>query len=156
MARRIRLTSPLDPIALATRLKERVPASVDDRTVAQVIGRGSEQAMTLFYYRPHLHNDLATKLVATIEPDGSGSVIEGRIGAPTFGIAFLGCWMIFVLHFLLAGIVFFGAFRGATLFLLIPLAMLAFGALFGWFALRHGKRDAAAIRAFLAETVQAR
>lgn len=159
MARRIVLHSPLDPVALATRLKERVPAAVDDKTVAQVIGRGSEQAMTLFYYRPRFRNDLATKLVASIEPDGGGSRIEGTIGAPTAGMVFLGCWMVFVTLFLLGPLALW--LGGAPLLVVGPMlgiagGMLAFGLLFGWLALHHGKRDAAAIRTFLAETVDAR
>ena len=159
MARRITLRSPLDPIALATRLKSIVPATVDRDTPAGVIGRGSEQDMRLWYYRPNFRNDLQTTLTATIDADGSGSRITGRLGAPTGAKIFLVLWTGIVSVFLVIGLALLvsgapwqagAGFSGAALF------MLAIGGLIGWVGLRHDRADAAAILDFLARTVDAR
>ena len=157
---RIRLHSPLAPVALATRLKEVVPDTIGPDTQAQVIGRGSEQSMALWYYRPRVANSFRLTLVATIAADRDGSVVAGRIGMARGVVVFMACWMAFVVLF---GLTFGGLVVGLHApramvagFVGIPLAMSAIGvAMIAW-ARRIARQDRAAMLDFLARTIDAR
>lgn len=157
---RIVLRSPLDPIAAARRFKALVPDTIDGETPAGVIGNGDETQMTIWYYRPKLRNSLQVTLIADVTADGTGSRIEGRIGPPRAGMVFLGCWLAFVLAFmLLGGGIAIGTGAPAVFvlpFLGIPVVMLAIGGLVGWLGLRHRTQDEAAILDFLSHTIDAR
>lgn len=156
---RIVLQSPLAPDAIATKLKD----VLGDRTTKPakgVTGQGSEQDMTLFYFRPNIQNSFQTSLTATMEPAGGGTRIEGKIGTPASARLFMGCWFGFLTLFLgLAGgsMIASGAPLGEMLpFLAIPLGMMAFGGLLWRLGTWTAKKDEAAILAFLATTVAAR
>ena len=154
------LRTPLDPVSLATRLKGVVPGRITAATPAGVMGSGSERTMTVWYHRPRRYNSLQTRLVATIRPFDTGSLIEGSIGSPPGGRLFLECWVAFVTAFLAIALVATIGLRAPSALAVpmvgIPLAMLALGILFGWLALRHGAHDRDAILAWLADTIDAR
>ena len=159
MARRIVLQSPLDPAAIATKLKH----VLGDRTAKPmkgVTGNGSEQDMTLFYFRPNIQNSFQTSLTATMEPAAGGTRIEGKIGTPVSARVFMGCWFGFLAVFLVlagGGTIASGAPLNDVLpFVAIPLGMMAFGALLYRLGTWTAKKDEAAILAFLATTVAAR
>ena len=156
---RIVLQSPLGPSAIATTLKD----VLGDRSATPakgVTGQGSEQDMTLFYFRPNIQNSFQTSLTATMEPVGGGTRIEGKIGTPASARIFMGGWFGFLTVFLAlagGGTIAAGAPLGDVLPLVaIPLAMMAFGALLWRLGTWTSKKDEAAILAFLATTVAAR
>ena len=159
MARRIMLTSPLAPDAIARKLKDLL-GDRSAKPVKGVTGAGSEQDMTLFYFRPNIQNSFQTSLTATMEPVGGGTRIEGKIGTPTSARIFMGCWFGFLTVFLAlagGGTIAAGAPLGDALpFVGIPLAMMAFGALLWRLGTWTAKKDEAAILDFLATTVSAR
>jgi hypothetical protein len=156
---RIVLHSPLSPAAIATKLKE-VLGDRKATPVKGVTGRGSDQTMTLFYFRPNIQNSFQTSLTATMEPAGAGTRIDGKIGTPTSARLFMGCWFGFLTLFLgLAGggMIASGAPLGEMLpFVAIPLGMMAFGGLLWRLGTWTAKKDEAAILAFLATTAAAR
>ena len=99
MARRIVLTSPLAPDAIARKMRK-VLGGRTAKPARGVTGNGSEQTMTLFYFRPNIRNSFQTTLVATMEPADGGTRIEGKIGPPAGVFVFLGCWFGFLIVFL--------------------------------------------------------
>jgi hypothetical protein len=159
MARKIVLGSPLTPVALAKKLKTALGGR-DREVKAGVTGQGTDRDMMLFYLRPNVRNAFPRALTATIEPDGDGSRIAGKIGAPPSAAVFLGCWfgvltlfLALAAHWMIeSGTPFGDGWR----LIAIPLALIAFG---GWLYRRSAntaKEDEAAIFAFLADTVSAR
>ena len=158
MTRRILLHSPLDPVTLATKLRD-VLGGEDAKPQAGVTGHGSERDMTLFVYRRSFRSNRNITLTATMEPDGTGTRIKGKIGASSgitcFMIAWFGFLSIFVVF---AGIAaaqgapfeFWGAFGG------IPLAMMVLPALLFRMGTSTVAKDETTILQFLAKTVQAR
>lgn len=159
MARPIVLTSPLDPVAIATKLKE-VLGNGDIAPVRGVTGKGSEQSMMLCYFRPNVQNSFQAALTATIEPEGGGARIEGEIGTPHSLFVFMGCLFGGLTAMLLLvgnGMIASGAAFGDKLFLVaIPLVMMALAALLLRVSARVAKTDEAAILAFLETTIAAR
>lgn len=160
MARRIILRSPLAPDVLARKLKAVLGGRGREMKAVGVTGQGTDRDMMLFYFRPDVRNAFPRSLIATVEPDGDGSRIAGRIGAPPSAAVFLGCWFgILTLFLALAGrwMIESGTPLGDGWRLIaIPLALMAFG---GWLYRRStatAKEDEAAILAFLADTVSAR
>ncbi|MGY4397737.1 hypothetical protein ACVWZA_002934 [Sphingomonas sp. UYAg733] len=160
MARKIVLESPLDPVALATRLKTVLGGRDGQIKAAGVTGQGTDQSMMLFYFRPNIQNSFATNLTATMAAAGGGTRIAGRIGTPRSAGVFMGCWFGFLTVFLaLAGggmAVAGESFGAAWPLMAIPLGMMAFGGLLYRVGTWTAKRDEAAILAFLADTVSAR
>jgi hypothetical protein len=158
MTRRIVLHSPLDPVTLAKKLRD-VLGGTDAKPKAGVTGHGSEQDMMLFVYRRSFRSNRNITLTATMEPDGTGTRIKGKIGASSgitcFMIAWFGFLSIFVVF---AGIAaaqgapfeFWGAFGG------IPLAMMVLPALLFRMGTGIVAKDETTILQFLAKTVQAR
>lgn len=158
MSRRIVLHSPLDPVALATKLRG-VLGDEKAKPKAGVTGHGSEQDMMLFVYRPNVQTNVNVRLTATMQPDGTGTRIEGKIGPASNVTCFMIFWFGFLSIFLV--IAAFSAVKGApfefwSIFGGIPLAMMVFGALL--FRVGRGPKgkDEKAILDFLAHTVQAR
>ena len=158
MGRRITLHSPLDPVALAKKLRD-VLGGEKAKPKAGVSGHGSEQDMMLFVYRPSIQTNMNVRLTATMQPDGTGTRIEGRIGPARSVTFFMIFWFGFLSIFLIAAgfaaaggapFEFWGMFGG------IPLAMMVFGAVL--FRVGRGPKgkDEAAILEFLVRTVQAR
>jgi len=158
MGRKIVLHSPLDPVALATTLRD-VLGGEKAKPKKGVTGHGSEQEMMLFVYRPNVQTNMNVRLTATMRPDGTGTRIDGRIGPSGSVKFFLIFWFGFLSIFLVvAGVAamsgapfeFWGMFGG------IPLAMMVFGAVL--FRVGRGPKgkDEKAILEFLARTVQAR
>ncbi len=160
MARTIVLKSPLDPIALATKLKTVLGGRGRQVKAACVTGQGTDQSMMLFYFRPNVQNSFASNLTATMEADGGGTRIEGRIGTPRSATVFLGCWFGFLTVFLAlagGGMIAAGTpFGDAWPMIAIPLGMMVFGGLLYRLGTWTAKKDEAAILAFLADTVSAR
>jgi hypothetical protein len=158
MARRIVLTSPLAPDAIAKKLKK-VLGGRTAKPVKGVTGNGSEQSMTLFYYRPNVQNGFQTTLVATMEPADGGTRIEGKIGPPTGVFGFMGCWFGFLAIFIgmaVTGMVASAApFEAILPFVAIPLGMMGFGAMLFRLGTWTSKKDKAAILEFLATTIEA-
>ncbi|CUS46419.1 MAG: hypothetical protein V4610_19350 [Pseudomonadota bacterium] len=159
MARRIVLTSPLAPDAIARKMRK-VLGGRTAKPARGVTGNGSEQTMTLFYFRPNIRNSFQTTLVATMEPADGGTRIEGKIGPPAGVFVFLGCWFGFLIVFLamvVGGMAASGAPTEAIVpFVAIPLAMMGFGAMLYRLGTWNAKKDKAAILEFLATTVEAR
>jgi hypothetical protein len=158
MGRRIVLHSPLDPVTLAKKLRDTLGGK-DAKLKAGVTGHGSEQEMMLFVYRPNIQTNMNVRLTATMQPDGTGTRIEGKIGPAGSVTGFKIFWFGFLSIFLVAAVIaaasgapfeFWGIFGG------IPLAMMVFGALL--FRVGRGPKgkDEKAILDFLARTVQAR
>ncbi|CAN5333023.1 hypothetical protein BH09PSE4_BH09PSE4_07470 [soil metagenome] len=144
---------------MATRLKQ-VLGGREAQPVKGVTGNGSVEAMVLFYYRPSIQNSFRTQLIATMAEEGTGTRIEGTIGTPLTARLFMGCWFSFLTLFI--GIIVTGVAisHAAPLMemaplILIPGAMMGFGALMWIAGTWNAKKDAAAILAFLAETVSA-
>jgi hypothetical protein len=79
MSRKIILHSPLNPVTLATKLRD-VLGGEKAKPKKGVTGHGSEQDMMLFVYRPNIQTNMNVRLTATMRPDGSGTRIEGKIG----------------------------------------------------------------------------
>ena len=158
MARRITLRSPLPPVALAERLRDSL-GDEDSMPRAGVCGHGTDRDMTLFVYRPNFRNSFATSMTATMDADGAGTRIEGRIGVPTSALVFMGVWC-GMIGLALFGLLFgphssgVNSQDGSGLVLLA--LMLGFGALLWTVGTWTAKADRAAILAFLADTVQAR
>jgi hypothetical protein len=159
MARHIALTSPLDPMTIATKLKH-VLGDGSTAPVRGVTGNGSEQSMRLFYFRPNIQNSFQATLAATIEPEGSGALIEGEIGTPRSVLVFMRWWFGGLAAFVImvaGGIIASRAAFGDRLFLVaVPVAMMVFGALLYRVATSTAKTDEAAILAFLETTIAAR
>jgi hypothetical protein len=158
MCRKIARHSPLDPVTLAKKLRD-VLGGEEAKPKAGVTGHGSEQDMMLFVYRTSVRTNMNVRLVATMQPDGSGTRIEGKIGPASNVTCFMIFWFGFLSIFLViaaysaasgAPFEFWGIFGG------IPLSMMAFGALL--FRVGRGPKgkDEKAILEFLARTVQAR
>lgn len=158
MAKHIVLHSPLDPVTLATKLRN-VLGGTGAKPKAGVTGHGSEQDMMLFVYRTNVQTNMNVRLVATMQPDGTGTRIEGKIGPASNVTCFMIMWFGFLSIFLVAAgfaaaggapFEFWGMFGG------IPLAMMVFGAVL--FRVGRGPKgkDEGLILDFLARTVQAR
>ena len=159
MARPIVLTSPLDPMAIATKLKE-VLGNGDVAPVRGVTGKGSEQSMMLCYFRPNVQNSFQAALNATIEPEGDGARIEGEIGTPRSLLLFMLCLLggpIAMLLIVGNGMIASGAAFSDKLFLVAILVVLtALAALLLRVNARVAKTDEAAILAFLETVIAAR
>ena len=159
MARHIALTSPLDPMAIATKLKHVLGdgSTAPDRGVT---GNGSEQSMRLFYFRPNIQNSFQATLTATIEAEGSGARIEGEIGTPRSLVVFMWWWfggLAALIIMVAGGVIASRAAFGDRLFLVaVPVAMIVVGALLYGVGTRTAKTDEAAILAFLETTIAAR
>ena len=116
--------------------------------------------MTLWSHRPNFRNSFKSVLSATVEAEGSGSVIAGQLGMHFATRLFLMFWMGLVALFgigalgviLAAGMPVFVAFPMAA----VPLAMLAFGCLLLFVGRRTARGDEAKILAFLRDAVDAR
>ena len=153
---RIVLQSPLDPVALATKMRD-VLGDRDAKPKPGVTGQGSEQDMTLYVYRSG--SSAMTKFDATMDAAGSGTRIEGKFGIGRGLVLALAMWCGFLAMFLAIGlsVVAGGGPLGVGIpFILIPSAMIAIPFLLFWSGTRTNQQDQAAILAFLAETVEAR
>ncbi|MEP7005800.1 MAG: hypothetical protein ABI810_07445 [Sphingomonas bacterium] len=159
MARHIVLTSPLDPIAIATKLKAML-GDGNTAPVKGVTGSGSEQSMALLYFRPNIQNSFQAALTAMIEPEGSGARIEGMIGTPRSLVVFMWCWFGGLTAMLVtvgSGMIASRAAFGDKLFLVaVPVGLMAVGALLLSVGNRVAKTDEAAILAFLETAIAAR
>ena len=90
------LHSRLPPVALAHKMLALIGKGENAQAVEGVIGNGNEQEISLFVKR----GDGApmTEFDARLEAEGSGTRIEGKIGAP-FGF---GCFTIFAVGLVLS------------------------------------------------------
>lgn len=151
---RIDLLSPHAPVSAATRLKVAM-ADVRPESPQQVIGTGTEHAVTLWVHRPNFRNDMRTRLIATMQPHAGGTRIRGRIGGPRSVFLFFGCWFGFVSLFLAIGLTMLAASfaEGVALhdliFVVVPVFMLAVGGFILWVGRRDAREDRAEILAFL-------
>lgn len=156
----IRLHSPYPPVALAERLKAALPPTMTSGAPEQVTGYGTEARMTLWSHRPNFANSFKSVLSASIEVQGGGSVIAGRLGPHVVARMFLWFWMGLVAMFGLGGLPIFIFARlplvMALPMLAIPVAMLAMAGAIWWIGRRSARTDEARILDFLARTVDAR
>lgn len=156
----IRLHSPHPPVALAERLRAALPETMTSGAPAQVTGYGTEARMTLWSHRPNFANSFKSVLSATIEAEGGGSRIDGRLGPHTVTRMFLWFWMGLVVMFGAGGLPILILARlpvvMALPMLAIPVAMLAMAGLIWWIGRRSAREDEARILEFLAETTDAR
>lgn len=156
MGRRVVLHSPLDPVTLATKLRD-VLGERGDTPQPGVTGHGDDQQMTLFVFRRAGESNFV-RLIATIDPEGSGSRIEGRFGVVRALECGLILWCGFLSIFLLTGIAIIrggGAWEVGIPFIGISSFMIAFPLLLWWFGTRGRSGDREQILKFLAGTVQA-
>ncbi|WP_034160528.1 hypothetical protein [Sphingomonas sp. ERG5] len=160
MGRPIVLISPLDPVALAKKLKRALGGRDGQAKVAGVTGQGTERDMTLFYYRPNARTNFVSTLTATMTPDRDGTRIEGRIGTLNGMTIFLGFWFgALILFLLIAGSVMLNTatpLADAWPVIAVPLGLMAFGGMLFRAGSSTVTNDEAAILAFLADTVDAR
>ena len=156
----IRLHSPYPPVALAERLKAALPPTMTAGSASQVTGYGTEARMTLWSHRPNFANSFKSVLSASVEADGAGSAITGRLGPHVVTRMFLWFWMGLVVMFGLGGlpILIFARLPLviALPMLAIPVAMLAMAGLIWWIGRRSAREDEARILDFLAQTIDAR
>jgi hypothetical protein len=158
VARKITLRSPLSPVALANKLKGALGGE-KATPKAGVCGHGTDQDMMLFVYRPNFQNSFATNLTATMDADGTGTAITGKIGTPASGIVFMWVWFGFLGFFIVASLIGLGtsgSLSGMWPMVAIPVGMMGFGWLLWTVGTWSDKADQAAILKFLADTVQAR
>lgn len=158
MPRRVVLHSPLDPVALATRLRDTLGGR-KARPKKGVTGQGDEATMMLFVYRGY-GGASGTRFNAVMDPDdGGGTRIEGRFGLARGMECGLILWCGFLSIFLFTGIAICangGAWEVGVPFVAISSIMMAVPIGLWWFGTRYSATDEAAIRQFLADTVQAR
>ena len=156
----VRLFSPHPPVALAERLKARLPATMTSGAPTQVTGYGTEARMTLWSHRPNFANSFKSVLSARIEAEGAGSAITGTLGPHAVTRMFLWFWMGLVAMFGLGGlpVLIFARLPlvMALPMLAIPVAMLAMAGLIWWIGRRSARSDEARILDFLKATVDAR
>lgn len=156
----VRLYSPHPPVAVAERLKAALPATMTSGAPAQVTGYGTEAQMTLWSHRPNFANSFKSVLSASIEADGEGSRVEGRLGPHAVTRMFLWFWMGLVVMFGLGGLPVLIFARLPLVIVLpmlaIPVAMLAMAGLIWWVGRRSAREDEAHILNFLEATIDAR
>lgn len=158
MARNVVLHSPLDPVALATRLRDTLGGR-KAKPKKGVTGQGDDQTMMLFVYRGY-GGAGSTKFKAVMDPDDAGGTrIEGRFRLERGMECGLILWGGFLSIFLFTGIAIClngGAWEVGIPFIAISSIMMAVPIGLWWFGVRYSAEDEAAIRQFLADTVQAR
>lgn len=101
----VRLFSPLDPITLATRLKDEMILS-KKRTGRQVYGFGSEKKMNLVYAKRKGSRDFAAQLAATMGEYQGGTLITGNTRQILKDIPFVILWCAFTGTFFMGSLVF--------------------------------------------------
>lgn len=157
MARDIILHSPLDPVAIAKRLRD-VLGARKGKPKKGVTGQGNEYEMSLFVYRYKAAPTL-TKFDAVMEPEGTGTRIDGRCRVSRTMECGLTVWIGFLSIFLFTGIAIVrggGAGEVGWPFIGISSVLMIVPVCLWWFGSRYSAKDEAEILAFLAETVQAR
>ena len=154
---RVILHSPLDPVALATKLRD-VLGGRDAKMKPGVTGQGSDQEMTLFVFRRAGEGNFV-RFIATMEPDGTGTLIRGRFGVVRGLECGLILWVFILSIFVVTGTAIMiggGDFVFGLVFAGVPGAMILVPLSLWWFGTRGRSGDREQILAFLAETVQAR
>lgn len=118
---RLLFHSRLPPVALAHKILDLIGKSDNARAAEGVIGNGNEQKMSLYVKRAEAMP--ITEFAATLHPEGSGTRIEGRIGASLsftslkilfFGLGLLG--FIIALYDIISGPV-----SGRIIFMIVPI-----------------------------------
>ena len=132
----IRLFSPLDPITLATKLKDEMEAS-KKRTGRQVFGSGTESKMHLIYAsRKGTKSSFLPELNATMTAHREGTLIEGIIKQEFEPDNFLLMWNSFIGVFFIVGLLFWIFTAAPLMFSLIftgiPFLMLVSVNLLMW------------------------
>jgi hypothetical protein len=157
MARTVVLHSPLDPVALATRLRDTLGGR-KAKPKKGVTGQGDETTMMLLVYRGY-SGASGTRFRATMDPDDAGGTrIEGRFGIARGMECGLILWCGFLSIFLFTGLAIClngGAWEVGVPFMVISSLMMVVPITLWWFGTRYSATDEAAIRAFLADTVEA-
>lgn len=162
MSQSVKLFSPLDPVALATKLKNEMEKR-EKRKGFHVFGGGTEEKITLLYGRKNVSMGIEPKLEGTMRAHDGGTLIEADITKRGNPKTFFVIWFLFLIPFVAIGI---GSwfFDGPPLmfkimFTGVPAIMVAAGIFF----LRASRKDKLKdygtiyhILDFLEETVDAR
>lgn len=157
----IKLYSPLDPIALALKLKAEMKKR-KGRNGYHVFGGGTEAKMALTYRRRGFNNGSEPNLKAKMRKHDGGTLIEGTISQGK-GIPFFLFWNGFVSAFFLLSLSLWFVGKTPLFFNLIfsgvPAVMLAIGLTAAYKTRNDPPEDSGTpqrILDFLAETVNAR
>ncbi|GAB5487853.1 MAG: hypothetical protein Pars2KO_14230 [Parasphingorhabdus sp.] len=103
MATPITLFSPLDPITLATKLKDEM-AKRKKQSGFMVHGGGTEKKMNLVYGRRKISFGVEPKLQATMREHDGGTLISGELHEAGSKKQFLAVWFGFVAIFFMASL----------------------------------------------------
>ncbi len=102
MSNSVKLFSPLDPIALATKLKDEMEKRKKRRGF-HVFGRGTEKKITLIYGRKNISMGIEPKLDGTMRAHDGGTLIEADITKRGNPKTFFIIWFTFLIPFIVIG-----------------------------------------------------
>jgi hypothetical protein len=147
----LRIYSPYTPQECAKRLSVTI-ASKRGSPSASVVGRVDESSMRLSK-RISYNNSFQTFLTATMHPEGSGTVIEGKFTMSAYTRIFMSVWFGGIVLF--GGIHFFISVQHHTLppILTGPPGMLLFAFLLFRLCRYLARNDVAVITDFLRQTL---
>ena len=160
MAQSITLYSPLDPVALATKLKTVMKVN-GKRTDWHVRGKGTQFDMSLTYMKPSQEGN-EPKFNAVMESHGEGTLISGTLSQSKIAIPFWVYWFVGVGVFYLFALslwFFDTPLLPRLLFLSFPTFMFFIGLRIAAHSRKQVREDPGTpqnILDFLAETVDAR
>lgn len=154
------LHSPLDPVAVARKLKAAVGDKLTPETPSGVTGHGTDQDMTLSYHRKGSKNPFARCFIAEMIAENGGTRIEGRFGLPMSAWGFAAIWFGFLSIFIVIGalVTIFAEgvpFMWSAIFMGVPLFMMAVVVIPIVTARRDAGADEKAILGFLKDTIGA-
>ena len=162
MARNIRLHSPHAPVPLAKILKEEMSRkwTKAEKKSWRVMGGGTEETFFLKVARKNFYSDFSTRFTGTLSEDGSGTLIDGKMGrSPATGCVML-FWFGFMGFFIFMGLIVAGSDDAPFLFKLaflgVPILLMLGGLAVLKFAPRYGRRDEKRILEFLRDRVDAK
>lgn len=101
--RTVKLFSPLDPIALATKLKDEMEKREKHKGF-HVFGGGTEEEITLLYGRPDILTGIEPTLRGTMRAHDGGTLIEAKATKRGNPKIFFVIWFLFLIPFVAIGI----------------------------------------------------
>lgn len=103
MSKSVKLFSPLDPIALANKLKDEMEKRKKKKGF-HVFGGGTEEKITLLYGRKNISIGIEPKLDGTMRAHDGGTLIEADITKRGNPKLFFIIWFTFLIPFAAIGI----------------------------------------------------